>query len=72
MKESLQPGLTVEFKFKVPENKTVPFLYPEFAEGLVMPKVFATGFLVGLYEFSCIKALNPHLDSPTSKRSASA
>ena len=64
MKESLQPGLTVEFKFKVPENKTVPFLYPEFAEGLVMPKVFATGFLVGLYEFSCIKALNPHLDWP--------
>jgi len=64
MKESLQPGLTVEFKFKVPENKTVPFLYPEFAEGLVMPKVFATGFLVGLYEFSCIKALNLHLDWP--------
>jgi len=29
-----------------------------------MPKVFATGFLAGLYEFSCIKALNPHLDWP--------
>jgi fluoroacetyl-CoA thioesterase len=64
MKDSLQPGLTVEFKFKVPENKTVPYLYPEFGEGQVMPKVFATGFLVGLYEFSCIKALNPHLDWP--------
>lgn len=64
MKESLQPGLTVEFSYKVPENKTVPFLYPEFEEGQVMPKVFATGFLVGLYEFSCIKALNPHLDWP--------
>jgi len=64
MKDSLQPGLIVEFKFKVPENKTVPYLYPEFAEGQVMPKVFATGFLVGLYEFSCIKALNPHLDWP--------
>ena len=24
MKDSLQPGLTYEFKFKVPENKTVP------------------------------------------------
>jgi fluoroacetyl-CoA thioesterase len=64
MKDSLQPGVTVEFTFKVPENKTVPYLYPEFAEGLVMPKVFATGFLLGLFEFSCIKALNPHLDWP--------
>lgn len=64
MKDSLQPGLAVEFKFKVPENKTVPFLYPEIEEGLVMPKVFATGFLVGLFEFSCIKALKPHLDWP--------
>lgn len=64
MKASLQPGLEVDFKFKVPENKTVPFLYPEIEEGLVMPKVFATGFLVGLFEFSCIKALKPHLDWP--------
>ncbi len=31
MKDSLQPGLTVEFKYKVPENKTVPFIYPEFS-----------------------------------------
>jgi len=64
MKDSLQPGLTVELKFKVPENKTVPFIYPEFSEGHVMPKVFATGFLLALYEFSCIKALNPHLEWP--------
>ncbi|MEN6376178.1 MAG: thioesterase family protein [Smithella sp.] len=64
MKDSLKPGLTVEFKFKVPENKTVPFLYPEFEEGHVMPKVFATGFLLGLYEFTCIKALKTHLDWP--------
>jgi fluoroacetyl-CoA thioesterase len=64
MKESLQPGLTLEFKFKVPENKTVPYIYPEFSEGHVMPKVFATGFLLALYEFSCIKALNPHLEWP--------
>ena len=64
MKDSLKPGLTVEFEFKVPENKTVPFLYPEFEEGHVMPKVFATGFLLGLYEFTCIKALKTHLDWP--------
>ena len=64
MKDSLKPGLIVEFKYKVPENKTVPYLYPDIEEGQVMPKVFATGFLVGLFEFSCIKALNPHLDWP--------
>ena len=27
MKESLQPGLTFEFSFQVPESKTVPHLY---------------------------------------------
>jgi fluoroacetyl-CoA thioesterase len=64
MKDSLKPGLIVDFTYKVPESKTVPYLYPEMEEGQVMPKVFATGFLVGLFEFSCIKALNPHLDWP--------
>ncbi|HBV99083.1 MAG: thioesterase [Peptococcaceae bacterium BICA1-7] len=64
MRESLQPGLTSEFKFKIPENKTVPFLYPEAAEFQVMPKVLATGFMVGLFEWACIKAINPHIDWP--------
>jgi len=64
MKDSLKPGLIVDFKYKVPENKTVPYLYPEIDEGQVMPKVFATGFLLGLFEFSCIKALKSHLDWP--------
>ncbi len=29
-----------------------------------MPKVFATGFMVGLFEFACIQAINPHIDWP--------
>ena len=29
-----------------------------------MPEVFASGFLVGLIEWACIKALNPYLDWP--------
>lgn len=29
-----------------------------------MPKVFATGYLVGFLEWSCIKAINPHLNWP--------
>jgi len=31
---------------------------------MAMPEVFATGFLVGFLEWSCIKAINPHLDWP--------
>ncbi|QTA81007.1 Uncharacterized protein dnl_33280 [Desulfonema limicola] len=64
MKDSLQPGLTFEFQYTVPEDKTVPGLFPEFPEGRVMPNVFASGYMVGLFEFACIKALNPHLDWP--------
>jgi len=64
MKNSLKPGLTHRFKFRVPENKTVPFLYPEAAEFQQMPKVLATGFMVGLFEWTCIQAVNPHLDWP--------
>ena len=64
MKNSLLAGITHEFNFKVPENKTVPFLYPEAPEFQVMPKVLATGFMVGLFEWTCIQAVNPHLDWP--------
>ena len=64
MKDSLRPGLTFEFKFKVPENKTVPHLYPESPEFQVMPRVLATGFMVGLFEWACIQAINPHINWP--------
>ena len=64
MKNSLQPGLTYTFKFKIPENKTVPHLYPESSEFQAMPKVLATGFMVGLFEWTCIQAINPHIDWP--------
>ena len=64
MKNALRPGLTFEFKFKVPENKTVPHIYPESKEFQVMPKVFATGFMVALFEWACIQAVNPHIDWP--------
>jgi fluoroacetyl-CoA thioesterase len=64
MKDSLKPGLAFELKFKVPENKTVPFLLPESLEFQQMPKVLASGYMVGLIEWTCIKALNPHLNWP--------
>jgi fluoroacetyl-CoA thioesterase len=64
MRETLQPGLSFEFRFTVPEEKTVPYLYPESPEFQVMPKVLATGFMVGLFEWACIRAVNPHIDWP--------
>ncbi|MCB0170913.1 MAG: thioesterase family protein [Anaerolineae bacterium] len=64
MKETLQPGLEYEFRYRVPETKTVPALYPESPEFQQMPEVFATGFMVGFFEWACIQAINPHLDWP--------
>lgn len=64
MNETLKPGIKYEHKFVVPLSKTVPSLYPESEEFMAMPEVFATGFLVGLLEWSCIKAIKPHLDWP--------
>ena len=64
MRNSLMPGLPVQFSFSVPENKTVPHLFPESPEFQSMPRVLATGFMVGLMEWACIRAVNPHIDWP--------
>jgi fluoroacetyl-CoA thioesterase len=64
MKDTLKPGLTFQFSFKVPPSKTVPCLYPESESFQQMPAVLATGYLVGLMEWACIEALRPHLDWP--------
>ena len=64
MKESLQPGLQFSFRFPVPASRTVPHLLPESAEFQAMPEVLASGYMVGLIEWTCIQAINPHLDWP--------
>jgi fluoroacetyl-CoA thioesterase len=64
VKPTLQPGLTYEFSFTVPDSKTVPHLYPEAGSFQEMPRVLATGYLVGLMEWACIEAVKPHLDWP--------
>jgi len=64
LKDTLKVGIHYEFKYIVPESKTVPKLYPESPEFIEMPEVFATGFLVGFLEWACIKALKPYLDWP--------
>ena len=65
MKNTLQPGLTHTFQFRIPPTKTVPHLYPESAMFREMPEVLATGFMVGLLEWACVDALRPYLDWPT-------
>ena len=64
MKDTLQPGLTHQFKFTVPSDKTVPHLYPESELFQQMPEVLATGYMVGLMEWACLEAIRPHLDWP--------
>jgi fluoroacetyl-CoA thioesterase len=63
MKASLQPGLTHKFSFKVSDAKTVPQLYPESAIFTGMPRVFATGYMVGLFEWACTELLAKHLEA---------
>jgi len=64
MKDTLKPGLTHRFQFRIPPSKTVPHLYPESQMFREMPEVLATGYMVGLVEWACIEALRPHLDWP--------
>ena len=64
MRDTLRAGLSHEFRFTVPPTKTVPHLYPESEPFQAMPRVFATGFMVGLFEWACIELLKPHLDWP--------
>ena len=62
MKETLKAGLEHVHTYRVPENKTVPYLYPAAKVFQEMPKVFATGFMVGLMEWACIEAMAPHME----------
>ena len=64
MKETLRPGLARTFRYRVPESKTVPRIYPEAADFQMMPGVFATGYLVALAEWACVELIKPHLDWP--------
>lgn len=65
MYPTLKPGLTFEFEYVIPENKTVPHIYPESDEFQLMPKVFSTGFMIALIEWACVRFINEHIDWPS-------
>lgn len=64
MYETLKEGMKFELEYEVPENKTVPFIYPEAPEFQQMPRVFSTGYMIALFEWACVKFLNEHIDWP--------
>lgn len=64
MKDTLKPGITHHFEFRIPDTKTVPNLYPESDMFREMPEVLATGYLVGLMEWAALETIRPHLDWP--------
>ncbi len=65
MDAPIPAGLEYELRYVVPPTKTVPHLYPDAPEFAEMPEVLATGFLVGLVEWACIRAIAGHLDHAT-------
>jgi fluoroacetyl-CoA thioesterase len=62
VKSTLRSGLTATLDYRVPKTRTVPHLLPESDEFGRMPPVLATGYLVGLVEWTCMRALSEHLD----------
>jgi fluoroacetyl-CoA thioesterase len=57
----LQPGLIFRQSIVVDESLTVPRLSNRFVGFADMPPVFATAYLVGFVEWTCIEALRPYL-----------
>jgi fluoroacetyl-CoA thioesterase len=64
MRATLQAGLEGTFRYRVPQSKTVPYIYEEAPDFQLMPAVLATGYMVALAEWACIELIKPHLDWP--------
>ncbi|MDQ1029493.1 fluoroacetyl-CoA thioesterase [Streptomyces umbrinus] len=61
MKDGLLIGDTFTHHYQVPPDKTVRHIYQESPEFSTFPEVFATGFMVGLMEWACVRAMQPYL-----------
>lgn len=62
MRDDLPVGTSFTHRYRVPANKTVRHLYPDSPEFQSFPEVFATGFMVGLMEWACVRAMAPYLE----------
>lgn len=62
MKTTLHSGLTDHLKYVVPVERTVPYLLPEASEFTRLPKILATGYMVAIMEWTCMRTLIGHLD----------
>ena len=62
MRASLVPGLSHRATLSVSDTLTVPALSDRFGSFADMPPVFATAFMVGFIEATCIECLAPHLE----------
>ena len=62
MKDTLKEGVEYTHRYRVPENKTVPYIYRESKPFQEIPRVFATGYMVALMEWACTEAMAPHLE----------
>lgn len=57
----LKSGITFRQNIVVTEKLVVPAMSEIYSGFVDMPKVFATAFLVGFAEWTCIEALKPYL-----------
>ena len=62
MKPTLKAGLKHRFAWRVPNTHTVPNLFPGVTEFQSMPRVFATPYMIGLMEWTCMQLIEPYLD----------
>lgn len=58
----LSAGLTYSLTIKVTDDLTVPSVSPVYTGFADMPPVFATAYMVGFVEWTCIEALRPYLE----------
>lgn len=62
MKDTMITGLTHETSVTVTKDLTVPEVSQHYKSFHTMPEVFATAYMVGFMELSCIELMAAHLD----------